>query len=490
MAMRALYDHPGFAPVEDELTGVPLTICGSLPRELDGLFLRNGTNPLFAQRRRHMFDGEAMLHQVEIRKGEARYSNCIVRTPRTKQVMAAGRNRFIGFGELTGGGRGALVRLLGERLKVRLGLLPAIAPLHNVASSTAVLHHGDRLYGLQETGLPFAFDVARDDEGWLRISGDGRIEDFDGSLAVPFSAHPKTDAANDEVHSVGHDILSGVTHHSVLRQGGVRSREVARAAIAPFFVHDSVLTDRFVIFSDSSLRFNPKGLAGPNASVATFDRAHPMRFGIIPRDGGELRWFETAQAGHIWHIVNGWEEGEQAIVIVAPVFRDYPADVPIHTPHEPPAELTRWRLDLVTGTVTDERVLLADFHERPGINPAFAGKPSRFAWLLDQSGGTMGSGVLKYDLAEERGAGRIDYGEFHGGEPLFVPRADAAAEDDGWLIDLITTESEAALIVIDAVTMVEQCRILQPRRVPFGVHALWIDRAATDQLTVTAEHDR
>jgi hypothetical protein len=56
MAMQALYDHPGFAPVEDELTGVPLTIRGSLPRELDGLYLRNGTNPLFAQRRRHMFD--------------------------------------------------------------------------------------------------------------------------------------------------------------------------------------------------------------------------------------------------------------------------------------------------------------------------------------------------------------------------------------------------------------------------------------------------
>ena len=479
------YGHPGFDPVHEELRGVPLAIEGDLPAELDGVFLRNGTNARFApRRRRHMFDGEAMLHMIELRGGEARYSNTYVRTPRTAWIEAAGRNPFLGIADLTSGGKGVLAGLMLERLKTRFGLLPRMSAIEAGSNGTAVLHHDDRLYCLQETALPFLLDVARDAQGWLTLDGRGRNETFGGQLDCPFSAHPKTDEASGTVFSIGQDFTAGTTHLTRLGRGGtIATSTVMEGKPAAFFIHDYILTDTHIIFPDSSLRFNPAGLAGPDASVASFDADRPLRFGMIARDhatGDPVRWFETALPGHIWHIANGWE-ADGALHVYAPVFRDYPPFMPIHTPAEPHSQFVHWRLDLGSGAVS-ERVLLDHHYERPGIDWSRHGQPTRYTWLLDESGGVMGKGVLKYDLFEEREAGYVDYGGLLGGEPVFVPRTDGTAEGDGWIVDLLADGTRAVLIVADAATMQERCRIPLPQPVPFGVHALWLDRAATDAL--------
>lgn len=476
------YAHPGFAPIAGELRGVRLEIEGELPAELNGVFLRNGTNALFAPRRRHMFDGEAMIHMVELRGGEARYSNALVRTPRAAYVERAGRNSFLGIGDLTSGGRKALVGLLAERLKTRLGLLPRMRTIEAGSNGTALLHHENRLYALQETALPFRLDIARGADGWLDLSGRGSYEDFGGTLTVPFSAHPKGDAATGEVFSIAQDFVAAMTHLTVLEgQGRSRTASVMHDKPPAFFVHDYILTDTYIVFPDSSLRFDPPGLAGPRASVAHFDPARRLRFGMIARDhrdGDPVRWFETAAPGHIWHIANGWE-ADGALHVYAPVFRDYPATIPIHTPAEPHAQFVHWRLDLATGAVT-ARVLLDHHYERPGIDWRRHGRPARYVWLLDESGGVMGRGVLKYDLEREAAAGYLDYGDLLGGEAVFVPRGEG--EDDGWLVDLLADGARAVLIIADAATMTERCRITLPQPVPFGVHALWLGRAETDAL--------
>lgn len=478
------YGHPGFDPVQSELRGVPLTIEGELPAELDGVFLRNGTNAMFPPRRRHMFDGEAMLHMIEFRGGEARYSNTFVRTPRASYVEKAGRNPFMGIADLTSGGKGALAGLMLERVKARFGLLPRFSPIEAGNNGTAVLQHDDRLYCLQETALPFRLDVRRDAAGWLVLDGRGGNETFGGKLACPFSAHPKTDEDSGTVYSIGQDFTSGTTHLTRLEKGGaLHTSTVMSDRPAAFFVHDYILTDEWIIFPDTSLRFNPAGLAGPEASVASFDTSRPLRFGMIARnhrDGDPVRWFETAHPGHIWHIANGWQ-ADGAMHVYAPVFRDYPATIPIHSPAEPHSQFVHWRLDLASGEVT-ERVLLDHHYERPGIDWRRHGQPARYTWLLDESGGVMGKGVLKYDLLEEREAGYLDYDDLLGGEPVFVPRNGGQGEDEGWLIDLLADGSNAVLLVADAATMKEQCRIAMPQAVPFGVHALWLDRRTTDAL--------
>ena len=268
-------------------------------------------------------------------------------------------------------------------------------------------------------------------------------------------------------------------------------RQVEQSKPALAFVHDGFLTPQCAVFPDLSLRFDPGQMFKDHASAFYYDPDYQMRFGVLNRseqESGEVRWFETGMHGHIWHTVNGWEEGRDDggtdLVLVAPVFTSYPANVPIHSPQEPHAQLFKFRFDLASGELRDKRCLLDHFYERPSINTAWLGKASRYAYLLDEegAGGVMGSGVLKYDLLEEKPVANFDYGEYRGGEALFVAKTNAEAEDDGYLLELLMGDEDAALLVIDARSMTELARLPLPQRVPYGVHACWVTPGQLDQL--------
>ena len=70
------------APVADEIDAMNLHVEGSLPPELDGRYLRNGSNPLTDTDPGHNFAGQGMLHGVRISRGQALwYRNRWTRTP-------------------------------------------------------------------------------------------------------------------------------------------------------------------------------------------------------------------------------------------------------------------------------------------------------------------------------------------------------------------------------------------------------------------------
>src|SRR3954468_15955581 len=72
---NSAYRHWGFRPVHTELKDAPVTVSGRLPADLEGVYIRNGTNPQFDPPavRWQMFDGPGMLHQVQIKDGTATY---------------------------------------------------------------------------------------------------------------------------------------------------------------------------------------------------------------------------------------------------------------------------------------------------------------------------------------------------------------------------------------------------------------------------------
>ncbi len=258
--------------------------------------------------------------------------------------------------------------------------------------------------------------------------------------------------------------------------------EQAKPALA--FVHDGFLTANCAVFPDLSLRFDAGQLFKEHASAFYYDPDYMMRFGVLNREDGSdaaVRWFDAGMHGHIWHTVNGWEEdgadGGAELVLVAPVFTSYPSNIPIHSPQEPHAHLYKFRFNLESGALVDKRCLLQHFYERPSVNTAWLGKQTRYAYLLDEegSGGIMGSGVLKYDLLDEQAAGSFDYGDYRGGEALFVPRVNAVEEDDGYLLELLMSDKDSALLVLDARNMTEVARLTLPQRVPYGVHACWLN---------------
>ena len=80
-----------FAPVRDEITAEDLEVIGEIPRDLNGVYVRNGPNPRYEPRGRyHWFDGDGMVHAVHFDDGRASYRNRWVRTTAFTREEAAG----------------------------------------------------------------------------------------------------------------------------------------------------------------------------------------------------------------------------------------------------------------------------------------------------------------------------------------------------------------------------------------------------------------
>ncbi|MFK8050885.1 MAG: carotenoid oxygenase family protein [Halioglobus sp.] len=494
------YSGAGFAPVHTQLTHAEVRVEGVIPAHFSGVYIRNGTNTQFEElnSRMHMFNGAGMLHQIQVKEGVATYSNTYVKTPRFHIEKERGREVYPEFGDLAGGGKPALFKIILDLLKKRFGVIPKLETLENSSATTAIQYHSGKLYCLQETGYPFSLAID-DHEGRLKLSGEGQWDDFAGNLATPFTAHPKIDPESGDWHTFSTDLMSGQLHYNVVSQGKLaQSSKLSEEKPALAFLHDYFLTEHFAVLPDLSLRFDSKKITSEYQSPFYFDPEHKMRFGVIRRghkEGDPVQWFTTDLPGHIWHTINGWEEtredGGTDIVLFSPVYPSYPSTVPIHTPLEPHAKLHVFRLNLDTGEVTEQRALMDHFYERPSFNTAYLGKPTRYAYLLDEerSGGIMGKGVLKYDLQNQCELEYFDYGDYLGGEALYVPKPNSQAEDDGYLVDILMSDDSAAMVIIDASNMTELARLHLPQRVPYGVHACWLDDQKLQDLRADSKNE-
>ncbi|MFM8409572.1 MAG: carotenoid oxygenase family protein, partial [Alphaproteobacteria bacterium] len=69
------YLEDNYGPIGHETTATDLRVEGELPRELDGLYLRNGPDPIppIDAANHHWFLGDGMVHGVRLRVGRAEW---------------------------------------------------------------------------------------------------------------------------------------------------------------------------------------------------------------------------------------------------------------------------------------------------------------------------------------------------------------------------------------------------------------------------------
>lgn len=489
------YRHWGFRPIHTELQEAPVEISGQLPPDLEGVYIRNGTNPQFDPMnvRWQMFDGPGMLHQIHIRNGKASYTNSYVRSRRFQLERMFGREVYVTMGELLTGGPATAAKMEWLQRQYKEGALPELK-FSGTGNGTAIQFHHGKLYTFNEAGYPFLLNV-RSDAGKLVIDGSGEHFTWGGKLSGPFSAHPAIDPDTGDMYSVATNRYDGsITIVQVSKNDVVRTLTYQQAPDHMAWIHECCITDNYIIFPDISMRVNRQGLQKAGGSMYYWDSSYEMRFGVLPRKFDQntpIRWIGTGKPGAIWHLVNAWEEkrpdGGTNIVMFAPRFDEYPATVPIHTPEESHAHLSKWVIDPEQDRVVEDRVLVEWGYERCSFNVGHRGRENRYCYLLDeQKEGYMGKGVLKYDYLDEKEIKYVDYGRHYGGEPLFVPKKGAVAEDDGYLLDLLMEENRAEVLVLDAKSMIEVCRLHLPQRVPFGVHAVWLNDEQAGCLDITA----
>ena len=70
-----------YAPTFEERVDTDLKVIGEIPKDISGVYVRNGPNPKFEPSGHyHWFDGDAMLHALHLENGKATYRNRWIRT--------------------------------------------------------------------------------------------------------------------------------------------------------------------------------------------------------------------------------------------------------------------------------------------------------------------------------------------------------------------------------------------------------------------------
>nr|WP_243147069.1 carotenoid oxygenase family protein [Scytonema sp. UIC 10036] len=464
LAHRFLTDN--YAPVREEITAENLEVIGQLPPELSGMFLRIGPNARFAPLGLyHWFDGDGMIHRVHINDGKACYRNRYVRTEGFE--IERKENKAIWPG---------LLNL--PRFDQPHGIM-----MKNVANTALVWHNG-RLLALWEGGEPYELRLPN-----LETVGPYT---FDNQLTFPFTAHPKIDVQTGEMMFFGYQPLTKpYIQYGIVSAEGKIVKTIPVDIPSPIIMHDFAITQNYSIFMDMPLAFKAMRIMVGKVPIV-FEGDRPSRFGIIPRHGGQMRWFKVP-ACMVYHTVNAYEEGNEVVLVAYRMDStqlfipdpenayDFVKDNAKKDKIEPEmTKLYRWRFNLSTGQVKEE-MLDDEIAEFPRINENFVGRKMRYVYAglgavyMERP---VFDGIKKYDL--EAGTAQSVYfgrGRF-GGECVFAPRPGGTTEDDGWVLTYIydAVKKRSELVVLDAhnITAEPIARVLIPQRIPYGFHCEWV----------------
>lgn len=445
------------APIFHEVDLDHLEVTGTIPADLDGIYLRNGPNPMFEPLvYQFPLDGDGMLHAVYFDpssgKPTVRYRNRWIRTQGLTYEMAAGH---------------AL-----RELRFR-----------NYAN-TSIVAHANRLLALYETGLPYQVTPELDTVGeW----------NFQGGIQSSMSAHPRQDPKTGELHFHRYSLFTQpYLTYFVADAAGKIIHSLPVELPQPTLLHDLALTEHYAILFDCPLVFDWQQ-ATQRATPFVWRRDQPSRIGLLSRPGrgpGPDRqplWLET-DPFWIWHFVNAYETDRQILIdcIAYPEMElenTLQASL-LYRPH-----LHRVVIDLATHTVAqqplDDRVV-----ELPTLNSSRLGQPYQFAYLVEadlaltaQTGlPNYFPALIQYDLVNQRSTVHQFPAGCYAGEPTVVPKAGGGLEQDCYVLTWVFDAKRQAsdLVILDG-TRFDQEPIAQihlPTRVPFGAHGSWVAATA------------
>ncbi len=434
-------------PMTQEMTLDGLHVTGTIPKALDGRYMRIGPNPVTppSPAAYHWFTGDGMVHGVRLKDGEALWY----------------RNRWIRSNPVA--------KALGET--------PAPGPRHGPGDTvnTNVLGLGHDIWALVEGG------------GYpVRLNEDlstAAYDPFGGTLKGGFSAHPHLDPETGHMHAICYEGTDmNTVRHVVVNAAGQVIRETPIAVQHGPSIHDCMITSQFVVVLDLPVTFSMKSYLEGQPFPYRWNPEHQARVGLAPKSGAgqDIIWCEVEPC-YVFHPCNGFET-EDGKVIVDVCAHDTMFAETTGGPDSHSVTFERWTIDPTTRTVT--RVVLdPEGQEFPRPNEALIGKPYRFAYTMALTKGFDAAApgqtrLFKHDLhtgirqVHDFGPGRTP------GEFVFVPRPDAQGEDDGWLmgyvINLAAETTDLVILNADDFEGAPQASIHIPHRIPPGFHGNWL----------------
>ena len=463
-------NHPymsgAWTPMHREYTASDMEVIGTIPTDIDGVYIRNTENPVHKPLGRyHPFEGDGMLHMISFRDGKAEYRNRFIRTHAFKEEAEAGEALWSGWTAI-------------PNMSKREGEVQQPG-LKDASSTDVVVHGGKVISTFWQCGQGYTMDpYTLEDTGtvsWCPKDG--------------ISAHTKVDENTGELLFFNYSLEAPYMHYGVVGEDQQLKHYIPVDLPGPRMPHDMAFSENYAIVNDCPM-FYQEEAKEQGIFIPMYDSSKKTRFGLIPRMGKseDIRWFE-ADPTYVLHWLNAWEEGDE--VILDGYFQEdpFPQEMVDHVPEKYRimatyldlytlrCRLHRWRFNLKTGETSEEH-LDDECVEFGMFNQKFAGKPYRYVYSAKpKKGWFLFDGVVKHDLHTGEKS-RYMFGENrYGSEAPFVPRIGATEEDDGYLVSFITDmkENRSEAVLIDARKIEEGpvCRIMLPERIPSGTHATW-----------------
>lgn len=455
------------AAIHEENVFEGMTVIGEVPKDLNGLYVRNGPNAYYPPDwRYHAYDGDGMLHAVQFQNGKVVYRNRWIETAGLQEERQAGHALWKGLKESPREDR-------------------PDEPLKNTAN-TDVKYHAGRLISMwYRSGMPYAVDPYT-----LETLGQA---DFGGAISR-ISAHSRPDERTGELLYFDYGLKAPYMEYGVIGPDRQLKHRIDVPLSGPRLPHDMAVTENYTILHDFPLWPDAEALKAGRYKVR-FHADQPTRFGVVPRYGqsGDIRWFE-AKPTYMLHVVNAWEEENEVVMVGTPYRVHETADGQLDARRleqtinlrQRDFQLYEWRFNLKTGK-THERVIDDVLNtEFPVINSAYQGRKNRYSYnVLFPQGGREEPrfpGLVKYDLTT---GGYVAYSagpQYFYNEPGFAPRDNSQGEDDGYLVTLAWNpedqQSEIQVFDCKGARLAEGpvARIVLPRRVPHGFHATFVSQ--------------
>ena len=449
----------GVTDSSGDVQGVAL-LRGRWPAELRGRFYRNGP-ALFeraGQRYHHWFDGDGMVQQFSIGGGAVTHRGRLVRTAKLKAEQQAGRFLMSALGTTIEGGP------------------PWGGPdSYNVANTNAI-EHGGRLLALWEGGSAYELDPAD-------LSTRGPVTWRADLQQMPFSAHPKVDAAGN-LWNFGTSGKAIVAWH-LAPDGRLVRVQVGESPFPGGMVHDMAVTPRYLVLPlpPVSLNFGTPVAEGPRRFA--LQPGEPLRVLVLEKDNiTRQRVFELPPE-MVFHVGNAHETADGQVVLSyvgAPDawFLDQAAVALMagRAQQVGSVQLRTLRLDMKTGRAQQQS--LPGEAEFPRLDPRRMGLPAR--WLVTgtswQHPNKRPAGLLHGVQMVDTHTGRqrrFDYGEhLVAEEHIVIPKPGKTGELDAWLLgtSFDARRQSTVLNLLDA-AHVEDGPVAQavlPYLLPLGFH--------------------
>ena len=453
------------APVTKECFSDTMTVIGEVPKDLNGMYFRNGPNAYFQPDwRYHAYDGDGMVHAVQFDQGKVTYRNRWVQTQGLQEERAAGHSLWKG-------------------LKEPMRQDRPDQPLKNTANTDVKFHAGRIVAMWYRSGMPYALDPVT-----LETLG---TADYDHAFEK-ISAHSRPDEHTGELMFFDYSLTAPYMQYGVIGPDRKLRTKIEIPLPGPRLPHDMAVTENYSILHDFPLWPDAQALKAGRYKVK-FHADQPTRFAVVPRHGtaDQIQWFE-AKPTYMLHVVNAWEEGDEIVMVGTPYRVHETPDGELDArrlertinQRQRDFMLYEWRLDLKTGK-THERVIDDVLNtEFPVINASYQGRKNQFTYnVLFPQGGREEPrfpGLVKYDITT---GGYIAYSagpQYFYNEPGFAPRDNSQSEDDGYLVmpvwNPLDKRSEIQVFDCKGARLAEGpiARILLPQRIPHGFHATFV----------------